>query len=349
MTNRVMRRRMGLDIKPVKPQRMIKVYNRMPCPQFHGIWCLPSEEWAEVPEDLAIRLVNDPNYEISDPILNPKSNRKRPSLVQGKSVDIIIPVHNQLKFLKQCILSVKQNTSDYRLIIVDDGSDKEVADWIDEQGFDEVIRNKKPQGFGKSCNAGILKSTAPWICVLNSDTIVTPFWMAIMQSVASMGFGIVGPTTSHSSGLQCDHRISVKRHQMYSADIVKVADEKLRKNGTKFTECDVFGFCMIFNQAVVKMVGGFDHARYLEGYYEDWDFVWRAQMMGFRSAWAEGAYVHHYGGTSFFDKIGMDKVHALSDRNCRIFEARKASGDELYFEMRVRKANNGKGTISQSA
>ena len=318
-----------------RTEKQIPIRNLSGIDQFHGLHKIPADgEWVDIPESLAKRLAGDSNYDIADPKLNHRRFNRRAASTAGKRVDIIIPVHNQLDYLKRCISSIKQHTTDYSLIIIDDASDKETADWIKKQKFDCIIRHEKPRGFGRSCNEGIAKSTAPWICLLNSDTLVTPHWLSTMRSVASLGFDIVGPTTSHSSGAQCDHSITPDRIKMTTRQVNEVADRKLREHMTDYLECDVFGFCIMFSSEVVKFIGGLDHKRYLDGYYEDWDFVWRAQRFGFRSAWAKGSYVHHYGGTSFYGRIGEKAVQELSERNRLVFEKRVQEETDLYFDIK---------------
>ena len=335
MVNKLMKKDNG------KTAKMVPVRNLSGIDQFHGLYKVPGDgEWVDIPEDLAVRLADDSNYDIADPKLNRRQFTRRASSTASKHVDIIIPVHNQLGFLKQCVASIRQYTTDYSIIVIDDASDNETADWIKKQKFDCVIRHEKPRGFGRSCNEGIAKSTAPWICLLNSDTLVTPHWLSTMLSVASLGFDIVGPTTSHSSGPQCDHSITPKRIDMKTKQVNEVADKKLREHMTDYLQCDVFGFCILFSSEVVKFIGGLDHKRYLDGYYEDWDFVWRAQRYGFKSAWAKGSYVHHYGGTSFYERIGAVAVQELSERNRLVFEKRVQDETDLYFDIKENMKND---------
>ena len=71
---------------------------------------------------------------------------------------IIIPVHNQYKLLDACLQSVYEMTDNPKVIIVDDGSGQETADFIDkakdEYSYD-LIRHEKALGFSKACNDGM--------------------------------------------------------------------------------------------------------------------------------------------------------------------------------------------------
>jgi GT2 family glycosyltransferase len=249
-----------------------------------------------------------------------------------KRVDIIIPVHNQLSYLKNCMDALRQNTASFNLIVVNDGSDRDTKRWLrKERRIDKLIEHKTPLGFGRSCNEGLRATVTSQICLLNSDTIVTPHWMSVMEGVLQQGFDIVGPTTSHSSGEQCDHSMASKRHSMDLDELYSIGETRARLFGLAYMETPVFGFCMMFTRRVIERIGGFDWHRYADGYYEDTDFVWRAQQADFRSAWAKGAYVHHYGATSFVERIGWPKINELSARNKLVYKERQNHPDDLYF------------------
>lgn len=254
------------------------------------------------------------------------------------SVDIIIPVHNQLNDLIKCVESVRRNTENYRIIVVNDASNAETSGWINRQPDLKVIANNTILGFGRSCNLGILEfldGITGHACFLNSDTVVTKGWLNVMLGVAVQGIDIVGPTTSHSNGIQCDHSIARIRDKYTTRQMEEMADYRHRRYGTNFQETDVFGFCLLVSRRALEAVGGFDWVLYQDGYYEDWDLVWRAQQLGFKSAWAKGAYVHHYGAKSFVDRIGWARIKQLSDRNERIFNRRKSDTCSLYFNPGV--------------
>ena len=353
MVNHLMKRMLAGAQAEKADERKVKVKNLSERVQFHGLYELKPGVWVDVPYDLAKRLVGDPSHSVMVAMLdsqdrpsgavtrvNPISSAWRQT--DSRIVDIIIPIHNQLAYLKTCIASIRANARHCRIITVDDGSTSDIGDWLSAQHVDEHIRHEKPLGFGRSCNAGMLASRAEWVCVLNSDTIVGPHAMSVMQSVGAIGFDIVGPTTSNSSGIQCDHTLASNRHAMTANEVAAIALRRTRDHLTDYQETDVFGFCMLIHRRVIEQIGGFDYERYADGYYEDWDYVWRAQQCGFRVVWAKGAYVHHYGHASFQDRFGWEKIHALSDRNKLMFAERKDKGETLYFPLKERVIKHGK-------
>ena len=69
------------------------------------------------------------------------------------------------------------------------------------------------------------------------------------------------------------------------------------------------------------------------GTYEERDFFWRAQRVGFRTYWTTHSYVHHYGHMTFkSENIDVDEVH---DKNRVIFDERKKNDPNLFIENDV--------------
>jgi glycosyltransferase involved in cell wall biosynthesis len=96
-------------------------------------------------------------------------------------MDIVIPIHNALEDLKECLATVQQHTSNYRLILVDDCSQDDVQDFLREFGRTNkeciVIRGNKQRWFSRNSNLGLrLVRTSPCI-LLNSDCVVGQGWI----------------------------------------------------------------------------------------------------------------------------------------------------------------------------
>ena len=101
------------------------------------------------------------------------------------AVDIIIPSWNQSKLTAVCLQSIRQHTTDYRIIFVDNGS------YVDEFAIVEaelkhhphlLVRNRRNLGFVKAVNEGLCLSTADYVVLLNNDTEVAPDWIAKLQA-----------------------------------------------------------------------------------------------------------------------------------------------------------------------
>lgn len=229
--------------------------------------------------------------------------------------DIIILVWNQLAFTKDCINSILNNTDgDYSIIIIDNGSNDETRSYLEslkkmDKPAVSIIRNDKNLGFVKAANQGMALSKAPYMCLLNNDTLVTKDWLKIMLNTikSARDIGIVNPSSNNLG------------QRPANGEPIELYAENLKKDAGKFVELGAaIGFCMLIKHEVIDRIGVFDEI-YGRGNFEDTDFSRRAVKAGYRCVMAYGAYVYHRENTSF------SKVKTFDDdfmRNKEIYEFR---------------------------
>ena len=91
------------------------------------------------------------------------------------NIDIILPNFNSSKFISQTIKSIMlQNYKNWKLIIVDDCSNKETKNILKEYSNKKKIKifwQKKNRGAGFCRNYAIKKSTSPYLAFIDSDDI----------------------------------------------------------------------------------------------------------------------------------------------------------------------------------
>ena len=90
-------------------------------------------------------------------------------------ISIIVPVYGKLNALSRLISSLHKtkNDANFEIIVVDDCGPQRVSGLIDDKKSNiKVIRNKKNQGFGSTCNIGAKEAKGEYLFFLNSDTIV---------------------------------------------------------------------------------------------------------------------------------------------------------------------------------
>ncbi len=222
-----------------------------------------------------------------------------------KSCDIIIPVWNAFNATVECINSIIKHTDyPYRFIIIDNGSLKDTAGYLLElknkpgPGI-ELIRNEENLGFVKAINQGMRASRAPYLCLMNNDTIASDGWLREMAAVAESDpkIGIVNPS-SNTFGQKLEEckGMAGRVQELYSAR----------------------GFCMLIKREVVEKIGFLDEIFNI-GYFEETDFSLRARQCGFSIARAKGAYVYHKENLTFGE---LKNNKAIFDGNEKIFFAR---------------------------
>jgi tetratricopeptide (TPR) repeat protein len=219
----------------------------------------------------------------------------------AETIDIIIPVHNSVHDLAECLSSL-QRCSDpalRRLILVDDASDRLTKAWLNRyvaKNPDTILlHNAEILGFTRSVIVGIEHSDAPYFVLLNSDTIVSSGWMvglwrglAIDETHAMTGplsnlayFQSIGPTDD--AGLRPNRRMIDKRAAF------------IRANGlTTYPKVPFLsGFCLMIRRDHFDAVGGLDAESYPRGYFEVQDLAMRMIDCNLYPCLVDDVYVHH--------------------------------------------------------
>ena len=251
-------------------------------------------------------------------------------------LSIIVPCYNRNEMTTECIQSVMENTQDYEIIIIDNGSDPPFKPPF--SGFNEirVIRNEENKGFPVAVNQGIRKSKGDTIILLNNDVVVTPgslnhlaAWLESDQVEVtefgdkgpsyvngSLSFDIVGPTTNYCAGLQ---RVQLPSYQNID-ELNQEADALFESSRGEGEEVNwVIGFCMAFKKSLYDEIGPFDESLWpCSG--EEIDFCYRSKEKGFSVGIARDVYVHHEGSVTFRDmedagQLEYEKVCARNDKH----------------------------------
>jgi GT2 family glycosyltransferase len=229
--------------------------------------------------------------------------------------DIVIPVWNQLSFTRDCVESIRKNTAPgYRLIIIDNASDDEMKTYLKALEADKaspilVIRNDSNLGFIKAVNQGIRASSAPYVCILNNDTIVAKCWLWEMVDImeAAKDVGIVNPSSNNLG------------QKPAPGEPIELYAENFKRESGKYIEVgSAIGFCMLVRKELFDKIGLLDEV-YGMGNFEDSDFSRRAVQEGYRCVRARGAYVYHRENSSFREIGTFDEDFK---RNREIFEFR---------------------------
>lgn len=217
--------------------------------------------------------------------------------------DIIIPIWNQLELTKNCLESIKRFTdSPYRLILIDNGSNPEINDYLVALKSDPslnviLISNRENLGWVKAINQGLQVADAEFVCFQNNDIEVSRGWLKGLIDIALFDktIGIVNPAWE------------------------KTPRTKKNPNYTELDYCR--GFCMLVKKEVINKIGGLDEV-FGMGYYDDWDFSLKAISAGYKCVRANNVNVIHHKEKSFsvmFDKEAWNK---LFERNKSIFYKR---------------------------
>ena len=211
--------------------------------------------------------------------------------------DIIIPVWNLKHYTEQAVESIIKNTDyPYRLIIIDNGSEKETKEYLESLKNDKrlpgyiLIRNEENQGYTIATNQGMEISDAPYVCLHNNDTIVCKSWLSEMVAVAESlkEIGIVNPNSNN---------LGTRKPWYMSLD--KYAEKLMKEHKGRYIEmATAIGFCYLIKREAINKIGILK-VGYGLGNFEDTEYCIRAFNNGYKSVFARGAYVWHAENASF--------------------------------------------------
>lgn len=125
--------------------------------------------------------------------------------IVNELVSIIVPVYNTPQYkLGQTIQTLMNQTyHNLEIIFIDDGSNKETHDYLDKmvsslnsRMIEVKVYHLENGGVSKARNYGVLKASGTWICFVDSDDMISRFYIEILLKsaieaevpIASCGF-----------------------------------------------------------------------------------------------------------------------------------------------------------------
>jgi N-acetylglucosaminyl-diphospho-decaprenol L-rhamnosyltransferase len=241
-------------------------------------------------------------------------NRKR-------AVAVVIPSWNSLALLPRCLESLRDQSAELELLVVDNGSDDGTAAYLEQEGVPHLALPEN-QGFAAAVNLGAARTKAPAVLVLNADTVLEPGAVGTLLDAleADKTMGGVQPRLLQLEGDVPVHRFHPSPHQSEDkggndAERARLysAGQRLSRDGRAFEmgageaqspgylqAREVFGVCgaaCLLRRELFVALGGYDE-RYF-AFYEDVDLNVRARIAGWRFSYVPDAVVWHLGNASW--------------------------------------------------
>jgi len=248
----------------------------------------------------------------------------------GVRCDLVIPVYNALRSARACLESVRRFAPPWaRVVVINDASDANTTEWLRAQRNIVLLENAENLGFVRTANKGLLYSDAPWVCLLNSDTLLTEG--ALERMVAGCerdpAIGLCCPLSNGAVNL------SVKLPP--GEDVFSFARRVARTSPALYPDAvTIVGFCLLVRREVLRTLGVFDEI-FGRGYCEETDFHYRARAAGWRCVVADDTWIHHRNGGSFTDggvrtarnmEILMSRWRERHEREIEAFNRRNDLG-----------------------
>jgi GT2 family glycosyltransferase len=232
------------------------------------------------------------------------------------SMSIIVAIHDAPTVTLRCLASLEKYATKAEVILVNDASrlaeTREVIDYFGGRNKWKVVHHKNSVGHSEACRTGASLSTRPYLCLLNSDTVVTPWcWRRVKEVFEDdQTIGVAGPSTSNAGNEQS--LAVASRFLPYWSD-----NQICNFAGSLLTDCSqpvvvdlpwISGFAFFIRHDLWEELGGFD--RNLPDYGNEVELCKRVAARGRRTVWVRNSYIHHLGRQSYRETIGQDGILA---------------------------------------
>ena len=206
-----------------------------------------------------------------------------------KTLSIIMPTYNRPDTIKQVLESLDNQTiprKDYEVIVVDDGSNYDVKNYIKK--FNVKYFRQNNSGPSKARNLGVKEATGKYIAFIGDDTILNKNWVEEhLKTHEEKGpnIAVLGFTPWHK-------KLAVNKFMKY-----------LAPNGPQFNYSAIkninnCGFDFFWTSNLSLERKWFTKNKFDEDFpwaaYEDLELSYRLHKKGLRIVYNKNAVVNHY-------------------------------------------------------
>lgn len=237
-------------------------------------------------------------------------------IMQEKKVTVVIPNYNGIKYIRDCMDSLRtQEDADFDVLIVDNASKDGSLEVLQEEYKEaRIIALSENTGFCHAVNEGIRASRTPYVILLNNDTKVKPGFIKALTEAMERDEKIFS-VSSLMLSMQ-DENIVDDAGDGYSLFGWAYAIGK-GKSAEKYNKArEVFAACggaSIYRKAVFEEIGYFDENHF--AYLEDMDIGYRARIYGYTNWYEPKAKVLHMGSATSGSRYNEFKTKLASANN----------------------------------
>ncbi len=218
-----------------------------------------------------------------------------------KNTAVIVPNWNGKEILGACLDSLLSQSINCTIIVVENASTDGSLDYVKNRYPEvELVVNKKNLGFAGGVNSGIRKALelkCDALALFNNDAIADKNWLKELLAIAEKDdAGIVACKFKKIKSEEID-----STGDFYSIFGLPFPRGRGKKDIGQFDhDTTIFGAsggASLYRVKMLKEIGQFDEDYF--AYFEDVDISFRAQLSGWKIAYAPKAVAHHHiGGTS---------------------------------------------------
>jgi len=217
-------------------------------------------------------------------------------------VSIIIEPCSNLTYTKLCVESLHKYTShiDFELIMINNGSTGETAEYLNSLENVNIISFRQYSGTAKAFNEGMKRAKGEYILFTHDNIIFTKDWLDnLITCIKSSGkIGMVVPACNLNANTQkvgLDYNSLEEMYEVtknYNASAPQKWEERL-----KLAAC-VF----LTRKDAIEEIGGFAEAYFHCG-FEEVDLCFRMRRSGYKLVFAKDTYIHHFDRSEIKDEF----------------------------------------------
>ena len=214
----------------------------------------------------------------------------------AQKVYVVIPNWNGANRLRACLDSLRPQSQEHQIIVVDNGSVDESVELI-ERHYPKVhlIRHSRNRGFTGGVNPGIeyaIEQGAAYVALLNNDAVAENNWLknlvAFLDNHTEAGIATSKICDTKKTHLDSTGDIYTTWGLPYPRGRGEAYSSKYDKDVWVF---GASGGASLYRIKMLNEIGLFDQDFF--AYYEDVDISFRAQLAGWKVGYVPQAKVYH--------------------------------------------------------
>lgn len=228
--------------------------------------------------------------------------------MMGRRVDVIIVNWNGRRHLEACLPSLAGGRfQDFRVTVADNGSTDGSQAWLQEAWPQvHLLELGRNLGFAEANNLAIEATDAPWVALLNNDTVADPGWLEALLAAAEADPRLAAV----ASRMSFMDQPRILNSTGIAVDPTGIAWDRLggAPDAAGDAPARVFGAsagAALYRRAALAAVAEpgpdgrpkvFDPDFFM--YLEDVDLAWRLRLAGWEAVYAPRARVLHHQSAS---------------------------------------------------
>lgn len=220
-------------------------------------------------------------------------------MVERPDLSVLVPVYGGWKWVRRALVALVANTDPiFEVVVVDNASPDGTGHRLREEvtGI-RLVRAQRNLGFGVGTNLAALHARAPVLCLLNSDAMVEPGWLApLLDALDRPGVGAAVPRFLGTDG-RVQEAGSVVGEDGSTLALGRGEDPGSRAWRFPRVVDYASAACMVIRRSTFASLGGF-HPVYGPAYCEDVDLCLELASIGLGTAYEPRSTVVHAGAAS---------------------------------------------------